>query len=81
MQKGVSGMSNWKAPGPDGVQGFWFKKLTNLHHRVTKHSQACLNTVIEPQWVTKGRILLIIKDIKKGEVASNYRPIGCLTIM
>ena len=76
MQKGVSGLSNWKAPGTDGVQGFWFKELTNLHDRVTKHSQACLNTGIEPQWVTKGRILLIMKDIKKGVVASSYRPIG-----
>ena len=38
MRKGVSGMSKWKVPGSDGVQGFWFKKLTNLHDRVTKHS-------------------------------------------
>ena len=22
---------NWKAPGPDGVQGYWIKKLTSLH--------------------------------------------------
>ena len=22
---------NWKAPGPDGVQGYWIKKLTALH--------------------------------------------------
>ena len=25
---------NWKAPGPDGVQGFWIKKLTSLHERI-----------------------------------------------
>ena len=24
---------NWKAPGRDGVQGFWIKKLTSLHER------------------------------------------------
>ena len=24
---------NWKAPGRDVVQGFWIKKLTNLHER------------------------------------------------
>jgi len=23
---GIGRMSNWKAPGPDGVRGFWFKK-------------------------------------------------------
>ena len=22
---------NWKAPGRDGVQGFWIRKLTNLY--------------------------------------------------
>ena len=48
MPKRVSGMSNWRAPGPDGVQGFWLKKLTNLHERVTKHSQTFLSTGIEP---------------------------------
>ena len=81
MRKRVSGMSNWKAPGPDDVQASWFKKLTNLHDRVKKHSQACLNTGIELPWVAKGRILLIMKDIRKGGVASSYRPIACLTNM
>ena len=65
----------------DDVQGSWFKKLTNLHDRVTKHSQACLNTGIEPLRVTKRRIVLIMKDIKKGGVGSSYRPMACLTNM
>ena len=34
IRKCVSGMSNWKVPGPDGVQGFWFKRMTNLHDRL-----------------------------------------------
>ena len=25
---------NWKAPGPDGVQGYCIKKLTALHERI-----------------------------------------------
>ena len=74
-------MSNWKAREQDGVQEFWLKKLTNLLDRVTKHSQACLNTGIEPLWVTKCRTLLIMKNIKKGGVAGSYIPIACLTIM
>ena len=24
-------MPNWKAPGPDNVQGYWLKNLTPLH--------------------------------------------------
>ena len=37
IQKCVSDMSNWKAPGPDGLQGFWFKRMKNLHDRLAKH--------------------------------------------
>ena len=31
VQAVVKKMTNWKAPGPDGVRGFWFKKFTSLH--------------------------------------------------
>jgi hypothetical protein len=31
LMKGIRKMTNWKAPGPDMVRGFWFKKLTSLH--------------------------------------------------
>ena len=31
--------------------------------------------------MTEARTVLIMKDIKKGNVASNYRPITCLAIM
>ena len=55
--------------------------MTNLHDRLTKHLQACLNTVIVPLWMTKGRTMLIMKDSKKGRVASNYRPTASLPIM
>ena len=79
--KRTAGMSNWNTREPDRVQEFWLKKLTNSHDRVTKHSQACLNTGIKPPGVTKGRTLLIMKNIKKGGVAGSYIPIACLTIM
>lgn len=25
---------NWKAPGKDGVQGYWIKQLSSLHERI-----------------------------------------------
>ena len=81
IRKCVSGMLNWKVPGPDCVQGFWFKRMANLHDRLVKHLQACLNTGIVPSWMTKGRTVLIMKDCKKGGVTGNYRPIACLLIM
>ena len=33
-------MSNWKAPGPDGLHGFWLKKFTSLHQAMVKHLQS-----------------------------------------
>ena len=31
--------------------------------------------------VTRGRTVLIQKDVTKGNIASNYRPITCLPLM
>ena len=78
---GVRKLSNWKAPGPDGVVGFWFKKLTSLHAVMAGKLQLCLESGKVPLWMVKGRTVLIQKDPAKGTVASNYRPIACLPIM
>ena len=50
---------NWKAPGPDGVQGYWLKKLTSLHDRIAE--QICElgnNRAPLPVWMTTGRMVL-----------------------
>ena len=41
----------------------------------------CLENGKVPLWMVKGRTVLIQKDLKKGTVASFYRPIACLPIM
>ena len=74
-------MTNWKAPGPDGVRGFWFKKLTSLHGPLTHALQECVANGVVPDWLTKGRTVLIQKDKSKGKAVSNYRPIACLPLM
>ena len=78
---GVRKLSNWKAPGPDCVVEFWFKKLTSLHAAMAGKLQLCLESGKVPLWMVKGRTVLIQKDPAKGTVASNYRPIACLPIM
>ena len=35
-------MSNWKAAGPDYVQGFWFNKATSLNPKLKQHMQECV---------------------------------------
>ena len=32
-------ITNWKVPGPDCVQGYWFKSFSTLHSRLTEHLQ------------------------------------------
>ena len=66
---------------PDLVQGYWFKKLSVLHARLQLHLQDCVNLGNVPEWIVKGRTVLIQKDAMKGSQADNYCPITCLPIM
>ena len=75
---GVSKMANWKAADPDLVQGYWFKKLPGLHPRLQLYLQECVNQGNVPEWMVRGRTVLIQKDPTKGIQANNYRPIACL---
>ena len=81
VKKGISSMRNWKAPGPDGVRGFWFKKFTSVHSALATALNKCVITGTVPGWMVKGRTVLIQKDPAKGIAAGNYRPIACLPLM
>ena len=75
----VARIKNWKAPGPDGLHGFWIKKFTSLHCRLCGYLNDLLagKSHIDP-WLLQGRTTLIMKNPKRGAVPSNYRPITCL---
>ena len=64
----VRKLSNWKAPDPDGVVGFWFKKVSALHDIMASKLQLCLASGKVPLWMVKGRTLLIQKDPKKEQL-------------
>ena len=81
LKAAIRRMTNWKAPGPDGVRGFWFKKLTSLHGVMVLALQECVERGEVPSWMVKGRTVLIQKDPAKGKAVSNYRPIACLPLM
>lgn len=70
----------WKAAGPDGVQGFWYKRFSSLHGQIVRQFSNILTTGVIPKWMTKGRTVLIPKDAAKGNIPSNFRPITCLPI-
>ncbi|XP_063595811.1 uncharacterized protein LOC134772703 [Penaeus indicus] len=66
---------NWKAPGRDGVQGYWIKQLSSLHERIANQ----LNEIISganrlPEWMVYGRTVLCQKDPAKGRAVDNLYP-------
>ena len=77
----ISKMPNWKAPGPDGLQGFWLKNFTSLRDRICQQLNECLDEGEVPKWMTKGKTVLIMKDKEKGRDVKNFRPITCLPLM
>ena len=81
IKQATSKMANWKSPGPDLVQGFWLKNFISLHERLAEQLDQCLREGVVPDWLTKGRTVLIMKDVTKGNIASNYRPITCLPLV
>ena len=75
-------MPNWKAPGRDGVQGLWLKKLRRLHGRTAGQLNNLLNGEEKlPEWLMFGRTILCLKDPSKGNAVDNFRPISCLPLM
>ena len=80
MKKLLGRMPSWKSTGPDLIQGFCLKNVS-LHERVRLQLKECFHSVFAPSWVTRGRTPLLQKDKSKGNVASNYRPINCLSLM
>ena len=78
VKKQCSKMRNWKAPGHDGVQGFWIIRLDKMHKRITTQ----LNETKEiPSWVMYGRTVLCQRDPVKANSVEKFRPIICLPLM
>ena len=80
-QKTLRNISNWKTSGHGGIHGFWFKKFTSIHDRLTLEMNRCLQDVQVPDWMTKGKTTLIQKDPSKGIAPNKYRHITCLPMM
>ena len=76
-----SKFSNWKSPGIDKLQNFWWNKLTSLHPKIANVMNGIVNNPEEcPAWLTTGRTTLIPKKSETRN-PSNYRPITCLPII
>ena len=75
-------MPNWKAPGKDGIQGYWINNLSNLHERIVAQTNKILmgdDTL--PAWMTYDGTVPCQKDPRKCNSVENNRPITCLPLM
>ncbi|XGW13222.1 hypothetical protein V3C99_013673 [Haemonchus contortus] len=70
----------WKATGPDGIQGFWWKKLPEAKERLKTWCLEALRKPhrIIPNWVCRGKIVLIPKGNSEARGPRDFRPIACL---
>lgn len=72
---------NWKAPGLDGIQNFWLKRLTNTHSKISEQfSKIILQPEKFPLFLTRGITYVLPKNSDTKNPA-NYRPITCLPTM
>ena len=59
---------------PYSVQGYWIKNLSNLHPRIAFPLDRCLQQNNLAKWMVTGKTLLQVKEIEKGNLASNFKP-------
>ena len=74
----VKSRKNLSAPGIDGIQNYWWKKLKGEWKSLLK----CFDRWVEqpdevPQWLAQGRTVLLPKT-EELDNEKNFRPITCL---
>ena len=77
----ASGLCNWAASGPDGIQGFWIKQFTALKPVILSHFNSMLeNGSLIPSQFPRGRTILIPKASDTIQ-PKNFHPITCLNVL
>ena len=56
--------------------------MTSCHQRIATQLNEMLNGEKDlPEWLTRGKTVLCVKDPSKGDAVDNFRPISCLPMM
>ncbi len=81
VEQAIKGTKNWKAPGPDNIQGFWIKYLVAVKECLLETFQEWLKyPSLIPDEMLKGKTTLLFKGGESTQ-PKNYRPITCLNIV
>lgn len=67
---------NWKAPGPDGIQAFWLKKIKGFQIIIKSYIFKILEGDQPDPWLCEGRVVCIPKK-EQANSPEQYRPITC----
>ena len=70
IQKAISKFANWKSPGIDRIQNFWWKKFSSLH----KITAAILNNLMVEPNITPQTVVNNRKNHTCREEKRNTRP-------
>lgn len=79
LREATTKLSNWRAPGIDGVHNYWLKVFHTLHGKATE----ILNDIMQnpenaPRFFTQGITYLLPKTQPPSPDPAQYRPITCL---
>ena len=81
MAEAFSRLRNWASPGPDGIQGFWWKRLSSVHGLLCHYFHMFLvGDEALPVWFPVGRTLLLPKKLDVTN-PQNFHPITCLNVV
>ena len=76
--KALKKLTNWTAPGPDGIPGYWLKVFNKtINHLKRMYWEILDQTTDAPSWLVRGRTVLIPKEGCEGK-PEQFRPITCL---
>ncbi|XP_044261169.1 uncharacterized protein LOC123009112 [Tribolium madens] len=78
VQGALTGARNFSAPGPDGINTYWWKKFPSTHPHLVRIFNAWMHGEQGiPQWFVECRTVLLPTN---GDLSDpkNYRPITCL---
>lgn len=82
IKQAVSSLGNWKAPGIDKIQAYWWKHLTHVHAVLAIQLTQAIKNPAEtiPAFFTMGITHMIPKN-KFIDDPKNFRPITCLPVI
>ncbi|XP_030762944.1 uncharacterized protein LOC115887619 [Sitophilus oryzae] len=81
VRKALTRLGNWKTPGNDKIQAYWWKNFPATHPILSRQfQQALVDPEKMPPFFTQGVTYMLPKN-QEPENQKNFRPITCLLVI